>query len=105
MASKSSHEQQKQQLDNVVTCPICLDYFVDPRVLSCSHTYCLQCIHKTAASNCDQFECPMRDGNKIGQNDINSLPVNRAVRDMIDILKHVEETNDRQIEPCEYIFN
>ncbi len=104
MASKPSFAEQKKQLADVISCVICLDYFVDPRLLPCSHTYCLRCIHKTASSNRGEFECPMRDGTKIEKNHIDSLPINRAVRDMVDVLSNVVDANDRNRETGECIF-
>jgi hypothetical protein len=104
MASESLFAEQKKQLGDVISCAICLDYFVDPRVLPCSHTYCLRCIHKTASSNRGEFECPLRDGTKIGKNEIDSLPINRAVCDMVDVLSNVVDENDRNREKGECIF-
>jgi hypothetical protein len=73
-------------IESVITCPICLEHFDDPRLLSCSHTYCLRCIQKMAARNNGQFECPLRDGTKIEINVIDSLPLNRAVREIVALL-------------------
>ena len=87
----SSTNQRQQQIGDLVTCPICLEYFVDPRILSCSHTYCHRCIVQTAASSGGQFECPMRDGTRIRTNYIDSLPVNRVVQDMVDHLPIVDD--------------
>ncbi len=80
-------------IEEVITCVICLKYFTDPRILSCSHTYCLQCIKQVASANNGSFECPMRDGIKIENNHIDSLPLNRVARDVIElhrtyIIKH-----------------
>ena len=40
MATKDTLEDLQQE----VTCPLCLDTFEDPRVLSCQHTYCKSCL-------------------------------------------------------------
>ncbi|CAF0861618.1 unnamed protein product [Adineta steineri] len=88
MASKSAGKQQQKDVDSLITCAICLDYFVDPRILPCSHTYCLECIRNIALANLGQFECPMRDGTNIERDRIDSLPINRAVRDMVEVLSH-----------------
>jgi hypothetical protein len=101
MASESTRKQEKQQVGHLITCVICLDYFDDPRILPCSHTYCLQCIHKIASSNHDQFECPLRDGTIIEKDHIDSLPINRAVRDMVDVLPNVVGANDHTEKTCE----
>ncbi|CAF1361319.1 unnamed protein product [Rotaria magnacalcarata] len=98
MATKSSNAHKKQQVDDLITCSLCLNYFADPRMLPCSHTYCLQCIRQIAASNGGQFECPMRDGTRLETNHIDSLPINRAVRDMVDILPVVVDASDQNRE-------
>ena len=98
MASKSSLEQQKKQAEDLITCAICLGYFVDPRILPCSHTYCLRCIHQAAASSGGQFNCPLRDGTRIRANNIDSLPINRNLRDMVDLLPSLISTTDQNIE-------
>ena len=33
-----------EHLQQEITCPLCLDTFEDPRVLSCQHTYCKKCL-------------------------------------------------------------
>ncbi|CAF0934937.1 unnamed protein product [Adineta steineri] len=95
MASKSASNQQHKDIDRLISCAICLDYFVDPRLLPCSHTYCLGCIRKIACANSGQFECPMRDGTNIKTNHIDSLPMNRAVRDMVEVLSQMVDVTDQ----------
>jgi uncharacterized paraquat-inducible protein A len=69
----------------LITCVICHELFDDPRVLSCSHTYCRKCMEQIASANNDQFECPLRDGFIILKNEIDALPLNRIARDMIEV--------------------
>lgn len=40
MAAKDALDDLQQE----VTCPLCLDTFEDPRVLACQHTYCKSCL-------------------------------------------------------------
>jgi len=104
MAANLSCKQQAQKVDDLISCAICLDHFDDPRILPCSHTFCLRCIHQTASSNQGQFVCPMRDGTRIGRDCIDSLPVNRHVREMVEILPIVMDKNDRNRATCERVF-
>jgi hypothetical protein len=71
--------------EDLITCSICQEIFVDPRLLQCSHTYCYKCMEKIASANKDQFECPFRDGFTISKEEISSLPLNRTVRDMVEL--------------------
>ena len=41
--------------------------FDDLCLLSCTHTYCYKCIEQIACTNKNQFECPLRDGCRIGR--------------------------------------
>jgi tripartite motif-containing protein 59 len=72
-------------VEEIITCVICLKYFNDPRILPCSHTYCLQCIKEVAAASNGSFQCPLRDGINIANNHIDSLPLNRVARDIIEL--------------------
>jgi hypothetical protein len=76
----------KEQVQEVIKCPICLETFHDPRMLPCSHTFCLQCIKNIASHNNGQFLCPLRDGAKVANKNIDSLPINLVVRDIADIV-------------------
>jgi hypothetical protein len=72
--------------ENLITCGICNREYDDPRILSCSHTYCLRCIKQNTATHNDQFECPLKDGTKVTKNLIDTLPVNQTMSDVIDYL-------------------
>jgi hypothetical protein len=34
----------RAKVEEQLSCAICLEHFKDPKVLSCQHTYCLECI-------------------------------------------------------------
>ncbi|CAF0872985.1 unnamed protein product [Adineta steineri] len=79
-------------VEELITCAICQEIFNDPRVLPCSHTYCHKCIEQIASANNDQFECPLRDGFILSKNEIDTLPVNRIARDMIEIYGSIRKS-------------
>ena len=103
MATITANETQKQQPENLIECAICLDYFDDPRILPCSHTFCLRCIQKTAASNGGRFECPLRDGAKIEQDHINSLPINRVLPGIVDFIRNIMDNTSQNDEKGMFI--
>ena len=74
-----------RSIQDLVTCVICCDLFDDPRLLPCSHTYCRQCIADCASASGGRFSCPLRDDCTVTANQINSLPVNRHVRDLVEV--------------------
>ena len=72
-------------IEDPITCAICLQYFEDPRIIPCSHTYCFKCIKEIASAKNGEFQCPMQDGTTISDNLIDSLPLNRVARDIIEL--------------------
>ena len=61
----------------IVTCPICVDHFVDGRSLPCSHTFCLHCLHDYQQSISTANYCPTCRKQTVPPKDkLNSLPVN-----------------------------
>ncbi|PAA59315.1 hypothetical protein BOX15_Mlig005321g1 [Macrostomum lignano] len=50
----------RQDLEDRVTCPVCLEHFVDPRHLSqCNHTVCLRCYARMLAGVPEGVRCPL----------------------------------------------
>ena len=49
-----------RNLTKQVTCSICLDTFNNPKIISCFHTFCCECLEKHARRNHKQgkFRCP-----------------------------------------------
>jgi tripartite motif-containing protein 59 len=75
----------KVTVKDLITCVFCHTPFDDPRLMPCSHTYCYKCIKQMAATSEDQFECPLRDGCKVSKKKIDSLPLNRGIRDLVEL--------------------
>ena len=86
----------------LVKCPICLDYYKDPRLLPCSHTFCFICIkqlsvHSKPDSSSDgddsdsgedlkhPFHCPLKDGTTLEKHELKKLPVNRIAKTMVEL--------------------
>ena len=48
-------------VQDIMTCSICVEEAIDPRPLTCQHTYCLQCLKKYIATKetQDSVECPV----------------------------------------------
>ena len=44
-------------LEDLVTCPVCLEIFNDPHALPCLHTFCLKCAKRLKMED-GKFECP-----------------------------------------------
>ena len=88
------NDSHTKQLQELVTCAICLDHYQDPRLLPCSHTFCFQCIEKAVKNG--NFNCPFQDNMKINQNDITQLPINRAAKDMVEFVLSINLPTDKK---------
>ena len=53
-------EKSVEDLEKEITCAICHDHYTEPKVLSCLHYYCKQCVHRlTLRTGLDKpFSCP-----------------------------------------------
>ena len=60
-------------INKVIICHFCLKPFNDPRILSCLHSFCLQCLHHEIEKSGSQqmFQCPICEQNT-------SIPVGGA---------------------------
>ena len=53
-------ESLLRNLENYLTCPICLNTFTEPKTIECLHTFCRDCLEKHALKTQRQgiFQCP-----------------------------------------------
>ncbi|XP_056586499.1 E3 ubiquitin-protein ligase TRIM35-like isoform X3 [Triplophysa dalaica] len=86
MASKSFSEED-------LSCPVCCEIFKDPVLLSCSHSFCKDCIHRFWESKGAQ-ECPVcrRRSSK------NNPPVNLVLKNLC--LSFLQERSERSSSVC-----
>lgn len=73
-------------VENVITCDVCFKHFDEPRMLPCSHTFCLLCIQQMTLQNNGRLECPKHDGITVEQNQINMLPMNQVLHDLVQAI-------------------
>ena len=84
-----------QALKNVIAqsleCPVCLNTFTDPKILSCSHTYCKACLDNLLEchGNDQMLRCPIcRAETKVPNQNVSKLPANLALKSLIEDVKH-----------------
>ena len=53
-------EKSLEELESEIICPICQEYYTEPKVLPCLHYYCKKCIFKLAlrTQSGKSFHCP-----------------------------------------------
>ncbi|XP_063960913.1 tripartite motif-containing protein 2-like [Lytechinus pictus] len=70
-------------------CPVCLSTFTDPKILSCSHTFCKTCLDNLLEchGNC-QIRCPIcRAVTQVPNQDVGKLQTNLALKNVIEDMK------------------
>jgi B-box zinc finger/zinc finger of C3HC4-type, RING len=75
-------------VDELTTCSICLDFFVDPRSLPCLHTFCLKCIQAHCKGKCpgDDADCPIcRSTFTIPNNGVEEVRSNFLIKGLADV--------------------
>ncbi|XP_068729990.1 tripartite motif-containing protein 2-like [Montipora capricornis] len=78
-----------KKLAKHLECPICLEKFTEPKVLSCQHSYCRMCLERLVRRlGRDDYEvtCPeCRKNTKVPGGDINSLPPNFLINNLLSL--------------------
>ncbi|XP_063965576.1 tripartite motif-containing protein 59-like [Lytechinus pictus] len=81
-------------LKNVISqsteCPVCLSTFTDPKILSCSHTFCKTCLDNLLECHGNhQIRCPVcRAVTQVPDHDVSKLQVNLALKNLIEDMKY-----------------
>nr|XP_054765826.1 tripartite motif-containing protein 5-like [Lytechinus pictus] len=84
-------EELKETIAQSLECPVCLTTFTDPKILSCSHTYCKVCLEKLLESHGDDqmIRCPVcRYYTQVPNQDVSKLPASLAFRNLIEDVKN-----------------
>ena len=97
MANKEELELKKNEL---LKCSICLNTFINPKVLPCMHTFCLKCIgshHTETKGEKSKLVCPLCRGEcDIPEGGLSNLPRNYFVHNFLEI-EHITAANREKI--------
>ncbi|XP_063960410.1 uncharacterized protein LOC135155412 [Lytechinus pictus] len=82
-------EALKTVISQSTECPVCLSTFTDPKILSCSHTFCKTCLDNLLECHGkSQIRCPVcRAVTQVPNQDVGKLQVNIALKSLIDDMK------------------
>ena len=86
----------KQAFHKNLECPVCLRFFKDPKILTCSHTFCKGCL-ETLLESRRKLPCPMcREETSVPGGDVGRLQSNIAVRSLVQDLETQGQSNCNQ---------
>ncbi|XP_072163692.1 uncharacterized protein [Diadema setosum] len=80
------HQISSQNLE----CPICLTLFNQPKLLTCSHTFCKGCLERVYQTQPSQqtITCPVcRKGTPVPSGDVSKLQTNVPLNSLVDEVK------------------
>ncbi len=62
-------------------CPICMELYINPKILSCGHTLCISCINNMIKANLnDYILCPICRSRILDIND--NIPLNKLMSNL-----------------------
>ena len=99
MAEKDVHQKLQEQ----TTCAICLDTYMDPKVLQCDHVYCRECLKKLLLPNMS-LACPnCRQVTFVPKNGVQDLKPAFPINNLIEFKGYLEKkaVNAPEIPHCQ----
>ncbi|XP_040286994.1 tripartite motif-containing protein 59 [Bufo bufo] len=89
-----------EHLEEEMTCSICLSVYDDPRILQCSHSFCRKCLENLIRSSdgylwrlsMGRLKCPACRGTTDVLSGVHSLPVNFALKAIVEKYKSNHQT-------------
>src|SRR6218665_3873739 len=83
-----SGQKAEKQLSEITECPICMNAFIDPRILPCIHTFCFGCLKDTSEAAQkkpgNKMPCPLcRNEFIIPQDGVNGMPKNFFMENLL----------------------
>jgi hypothetical protein len=95
-------------MENIIDCTICMEKYNSnnkiPRILSCGHTYCTQCLEKIASTELRNkgINCPLDKTLGHPNKNVKEIPINRLIIDFIDI--NSKKKDSQKIKSSNYLI-
>ncbi|KAJ1355010.1 hypothetical protein KIN20_012120 [Parelaphostrongylus tenuis] len=91
-----------EKIEQLLTCPICLDRYKQPKLLPCQHTFCYPCLESYADSLHRTLKCPeCRAEHTIPYDGVKAFQPNYTLTGFLEI--HLQATPDSAAEIEDYI--
>uniref|UniRef100_A0AC34FQL3 RING-type domain-containing protein n=1 Tax=Panagrolaimus sp. ES5 TaxID=591445 RepID=A0AC34FQL3_9BILA len=88
-----------EKIEQLLTCPICLDRYKHPKLLPCHHSFCLPCLESYADSVHRNLKCPeCRAEHPIPYDGVKSFQTNYTLTGFLDIHLEATDENAEQLE-------
>ena len=97
-------EKSVEDLEKEITCAICQEHYTEPKVLSCLHYYCKQCVYRLALrTGLDKpFSCPeCRKDTTLPQGGVDNLPTAFFVNRLEELHSKMERAHGKVDAKCE----
>ena len=97
-------EKSVEDLEKEITCAICQEHYTEPKVLSCLHYYCKQCVYRLALrTGLDKpFSCPeCRKDTTLPQGGVDNLPTAFFVNRLKELHSKMERAHGKVDAKCE----
>jgi len=97
-------EQITGEFSEIALCSICTEVFSDPRLLTCRHTFCLQCLRRCAEGkhSGDAVACPIcRRESVIPSGGMVNLERNRDMERLVETSRRVESRLKEGLYHCD----
>jgi hypothetical protein len=88
---KEMNNELIERISKVLECPICLEKFINPKILPCSHTFCLRCL----IPENNKIKCALcRTEHNIPSSGTLAFSTNRQIEDLLEINLITTNAND-----------
>ena len=91
-----------------ITCGVCSKLYNDPRMLSCLHSFCLQCLHYDIGKSGSQqmFQCPICERNtSIPEGGANVLPQNLHLAFEVEVAGYMSKMVNNSDVACDHCID
>ena len=96
------HSPIAKATENLLTCPVCLEFYTEPRSLVCLHTFCSSCLEQMQNRLLRIIVCPMcKTKTGLPSLGVPGLPNDFKIEQMKDILQSSDEVDPVERRNCD----